>query len=134
MTESCADKQEETGAVGHEKDISPCMHDNHARQPRRQHFTQEEVIEIFRLRPNVRSILTAECMRRKLTSRSKQVLYSKLLLKRCAMALIGLVILSVFNYLPPFPSPLHNFCRSPLLTASQQRLFATFGAATRGPS
>eukprot|EP00291_Cryptomonas_curvata_P020748 CAMPEP_0172165944 /NCGR_PEP_ID=MMETSP1050-20130122/8696_1 /TAXON_ID=233186 /ORGANISM="Cryptomonas curvata, Strain CCAP979/52" /LENGTH=220 /DNA_ID=CAMNT_0012836477 /DNA_START=370 /DNA_END=1029 /DNA_ORIENTATION=+ len=42
-------------------------------QPRRQHFSREEVVTIFNLRPNIRSLQTAECMRRVLTTRSKQV-------------------------------------------------------------
>jgi hypothetical protein len=43
-------------------------------QPRRQHFSRQEVMTVFKLRPNIRSMQTAECMRRVLSIRSKQVL------------------------------------------------------------
>ena len=42
-------------------------------QARRQHFTVNEVVAIFVLRPDVRNMRTGECMRRAFTARSKQV-------------------------------------------------------------
>ncbi len=51
----------------------PEAHQGCPRQPRRQHFSRQEVVTIFKLRPNIRSMQTVECVRRVLTIRSKQV-------------------------------------------------------------
>jgi hypothetical protein len=58
----------------HAAEGRPCR----KQQSKHQHFTQDEVISIFRLRPNANLIHTGECMRRLCASQSKQVSISSI--------------------------------------------------------
>ena len=64
---------EDSGGPASPRQPKPAPGARPLRQPRRSHFTPDEVVAIFRRRPDIRAMLTGERMRRAFTARSKQV-------------------------------------------------------------